>query len=404
MLISCRASNPTVSSGATGVTAVTRADAVLPSPTPTPKPIGPARISTPEPASTIPFLSMDMLDVSDGWALAFNAILRTTDGGHHWTNVTPHEISLNTSQEVDASFFRSVQEGWIAIGSVNQRSSTRVFHTRDGGKTWTRATLGGSPPAGVTSITFVDPVHGWLMAGGGGAMGSAPAAIYQTHDSGKHWTKEAMVSPEQLEDHGLTFGGDKNGLVFQDQTTGWMTGSTHPGIPTHAWLYVTHDGGQSWHPQQLPIPKALSSTHLVFTEPPLTFTSGLSLLPVGFSAANGDSPFTALFYTSQASGQEWEPMTSIPNLTSPRLVYSFIDATNGWIIAGDKLYHTLDGAHSWTAIKPTPSLRNAFQIDFVTNQMGWALIANDGRDAYSDLLLTTDGGRVWTTLSPRVTK
>ena len=89
--------------------------------------------------------------------------------------------------------------------------------------------------------------------------------------------------------------GDKSGLSFVNETTGWATGFT--AADNFAWLYITHDGGVTWQHQAIPLPANASQ---VSTIPPVFF---------------------------------------------------FVSQTQGWAIdSAQVLYQTTDGGQTWTKV------------------------------------------------------
>src|SRR5207247_11068228 len=97
-----------------------------------------------------------MIDGRTGWALSKHAVLRTTDGGSHWQNVSPPHTKL--TQDSIADFF-STSLAWIAIPRTNA-ATTQILHTADGGQTWQRTTIQAAFPR---QSSFIDSQHGWLL-------------------------------------------------------------------------------------------------------------------------------------------------------------------------------------------------------------------------------------------------
>ena len=71
---------------------------------------------------------------------------------------------------------------------------------------------------------------------------------------------------------------------------------------------------------------------------------------------------------------------------------SFVDADNGWALAGwdgqHDLYRTRDGGSTWSLILPDAPILGS--LAFATPDRGWAAAAAGAR-----LVTTTDGGRTW---------
>ncbi|HEU5199631.1 MAG TPA: YCF48-related protein [Ktedonobacterales bacterium] len=73
----------------------------------------------------------DVLDAQHWWIVQDADLWMTSDGGQHWSKLTPGGPFQNTN-ELD---FISSQEGW-AIGESTSSSSV-LLHTTNGGQTWT---------------------------------------------------------------------------------------------------------------------------------------------------------------------------------------------------------------------------------------------------------------------------
>jgi len=43
----------------------------------------------------VPLKGIRMLDTSNGWALSAQSVLKTTDGGVHWQDMTPANAAIN---------------------------------------------------------------------------------------------------------------------------------------------------------------------------------------------------------------------------------------------------------------------------------------------------------------------
>jgi len=93
-------------------------------------------------------LSLRMIDATNGWALTVNPVLRTTDGGSHWTNVTPPHTSF--SKGSGAEFF-TASLAWVA---TQQADATTVHILADDG--WW-AELAAS--SGSNSLRQTDDLH-----------------------------------------------------------------------------------------------------------------------------------------------------------------------------------------------------------------------------------------------------
>jgi hypothetical protein len=86
--------------------------------------------------------SLHMLKELDGWAITDNAILRTTDGGSTWYNVSPQGVT-NFGYSTGNTFLNASQ-AWVLVADANDpMGSGMLYRTSDGGLTWTFYPLSG---------------------------------------------------------------------------------------------------------------------------------------------------------------------------------------------------------------------------------------------------------------------
>jgi len=118
-------------------------------------------------------------------------IIRTTDGGAHWTEVPPANIPPAIDGE--AAFAASgtsivVQgnrNGWIGTGG----GAARVFRTEDAGMTWKVAptpVINGAA-AGIFSVAFRDSMNGVAVGGDYQKEKESSANFVITNDGGQTW-------------------------------------------------------------------------------------------------------------------------------------------------------------------------------------------------------------------------
>ncbi len=345
-------------------------------------PINPTSILKEDESS---FTSIHMVDAITGWASTKESILRTVDGGENWTDVKPKNVS---GQINGPMFCQDDQTAWIIY---TQESSPKiiVYRTKDGGGNWESVQISRTYNTQVTSLSFSDSTHGWLLASYGGAAGSELVDVFKTSDGGASWKQTASVNPKQEIPNGIPFPGDKTGLTFADQKNGWITGYW---AADSVWFYTTHDGGLTWAFQSIPIPKGYHTEGgSVGTHSPQFFGSKEGVLPVVF---RGQNPPALMLYTTQDGGISWNAtppvQSALESLESFRgFQWSIVDAQHSFVSDGYKLYYTSDGSHSFVSITPNINFKNLQQLDFVSEQLGLAII--DGI-----LWKTNDGGHIWT--------
>lgn len=216
-------------------------------------------------------------------------LLRTEDGGRHWSHLAAPDINgdaitfvdpfhgrLIHSQNPCKSFclqrlyatadggvtwrliraaprfafttmsWLSPQRGWI--GGGNPRSCvSSIFATDDGGKSWTRQ-LALPRHCGVMEVKMLDARRGWAIGGmdsGHCSMGGCDDyTLYRTVDGGKHWTTE-LASPRRWWDVGQAYGGFPGPPLFVTARYGWVPFDTGAG-PGTGGIAITTDGGHTW--------------------------------------------------------------------------------------------------------------------------------------------------------------
>ncbi len=163
------------------------------------------------------------IDAQHGWIVgggydpyvhrSRGVVLRTTDGGATWQPEPTALVPLLRRIHMD-----NVREGW-AVGDMSPLSTSGVFFTRDGGKTWSGA--GGQLPAGVTAADFLSPSEA-VCADGRGHVVRLENRLVQA-------TPTAAFGLRSVRDLQLT----RNGY-------GWLVGDG-------GLVRRTTDGGRSWH-------------------------------------------------------------------------------------------------------------------------------------------------------------
>jgi len=334
--------------------------------------------------------SLHMLDTTTGWALNEHGVLRTTDGGSHWKNVTPPSTILTRESITD---FLTASIASIATPQTNNAQTTQVLHTADGGQTWQRATIQVPFPR---QISFIDSQHGWLLSSWQQPGGAAePVSVFRTTDGGKVWMNVATALFSDATPPGrLPYGGQKTGIRFRNTSTGWVTGTVT--VNDLAWLYVTHDAGSTWNQQTLPLPSGVPSAQLSIISPTF-FSATDGILPVTFSDLVTGSGIATDIYTTHDGGSSWQSSTPVHAALS---ILDVLDMQHGWATDGTMLYSTSDGGQHWTKLSPSTSFKQVTHLNFVSSTVGWA-ISRQGNSS-SFLLKTIDGGQTWTPNSPTI--
>jgi photosystem II stability/assembly factor-like uncharacterized protein len=321
-----------------------------------------------------------------GWVATVKQVLRTTDGGAHWSDVTPDQAreALRSTPLGSAVAFGGPDQAWL-VPAVDAKES-RVFRTSDGGRTWEASEpvpLGGWPG----QLAFIDSQHGWLLLHLGGAAGSEAVRLLQSSDGGMHWNEVANANFGNQPAGSISAGCGKRGFTFVDARTGWLAGSCAGGPP---FLYVSEDGGRAWQRQSLPPPAGYPVTFAgdIAVDPPIFVSRQEGVLPVSWTTDKGEPG--EVLYVTHDGGQSWKATSFVPGRVNAILNRTDWFAVGDAKLGGDgKLYRTLDGGGTWTPLTTHGSLEGVQQFDFVNDKVGWAR-------KRSVLLKTTDGGRTWT--------
>ena len=167
-------------------------------------------------------------------------VLASTTGGRTWSIARTDRMPDAEADE----FAHATGTSLVAIGphdawfgTVRTGSNSRVFHTRDGGRSWTAATVPilveTEQEFGVASLVFWDRHNG--MAVGGGVppqpgQPEEPSVAAVTHDGGRTWTLAGQLSGFRINAARVPAHTAKTAVAVGP------TGSD-----------VTTDGGQTWH-------------------------------------------------------------------------------------------------------------------------------------------------------------
>lgn len=258
-----------------------------------------------------------------------------------------------------------------------------VLHTIDGGRHWTRETIGGAGGLDLRAIAATSD----LVAH---AMSIADSSrIYRTTDGGKSWRLRWAATRKGTFLDAIRFWDAQHGIAMSDPVDGRFL------------IVTTDDGGESW--QELPaerIPPALPGEGAFAA-------SGTCLTVYGdfdvWLASGGGS--VARLYHSSDRGRTWTVHDTPIRAGVPSAgIFSvaFRDARHGVIAGGDyqqpalrgrNLAVTSDGGATWTLADSAASpagYRSA--VAYVPGTEGRTLIAV----GLSGTDISRDGGRSWT--------
>ncbi|GEM_PF-248123 len=319
-----------------------------------------------------------MKDAFNGWAIGDSYLLRTTNGGSTWMNVSPPNAVFTNGA---TGFFSSSSTGWLLTGE------NKLYRTTNGGSTWTAYSV----PFGNGYIQFTDSYHGFVLSGEGSGMNKQAVALYKTNDGGATWVKNYDNTPT-LPNPGtsLPFSGHKSGMTFRDSLTGWVSGD----IPMDgfAYFYRTSDAGKNWIQQPLALPAGYESA-FVSTASPSFFGIYNAVLPVWLGKMEGRDLF---IYSTTNGGISWSRSSGYSRGAD---FVDFVTSKNGFAWDHSGVFHvTANAGGTWTQVSPNVNFGNDFRgMDFVSTTTGWVIQRHV--DNSTSLYKTTDGAATWTLLS-----
>jgi photosystem II stability/assembly factor-like uncharacterized protein len=359
-----------------------------PTPTATPTPtstLAPPTVAPPPVVSSPQIRKLFMMDSANGWAIGNSYVLRTTDGGATWYNVS---ISITGISSIKNGFFQNASKGWVIATTFTDVERTYLFRTTNGGSTWTTYTI----PFNGGYMQFLNDTNGFVLAGDLIGMQKHPVSLYQTSDGGATWTLKFAHDPNQPT-NGLPVSGHKNGMTFRDTTRGWVGGDVP--ISGAVYLYRTDNGGVTWSQQPMAVPAGYESAYVTTTAPTF-FGANDAILPVWMTIGTGMRDL--FLYVTHDGGMTWSRSSAFARNGDFVSFPSLRDALS--YDRADVFHVTNDAGNSWRTVTPNVLFsRLAYQIfdlDFISTTTGWFTIGQ--QDGSSSLYRTSDGGATWTLL------
>jgi photosystem II stability/assembly factor-like uncharacterized protein len=230
-------------------------------------------------AGSATITAIDIVDANVVWAIAgsrvsplnaFNQFTRTTNGGATWV---PGSLGTSGRYPVGLSAV-DANNAWVAMRTAPGNANGALFHTADGGQTWSQQPQAFALGSKAVGLHFFDLTHGVAIADPVGGI----FAVYTTADGGATWqqvpatampaalTGEAGAIKTVVGTGGSIWFGTSAGRIFRsaDEGLSWQVSSTSlqeigmlsfndelSGIAindsfSYTDIRTTRDGGVTW--------------------------------------------------------------------------------------------------------------------------------------------------------------
>lgn len=279
------------------------------------------------------FRGLSAVSRSTAWlAGTRGTVLRTTDGGATWRNVSPPGAAELQFRDIEA--FDARRAVVLAIG---EGEASRVYRTDDGGATWTESFRNTDARAFYDCMTFFDRRHGLAMSD----PVDGKFRILSTRDGGRSWkVLPSDRMPAALEGE-AGFAASGQCLVSSGPKDVWLA----TGGAARARVLHSGDRGLTWTAADTPIP-AGDPARGVFA---LAFRDRAHGLAVGGDYRPDQTSPQAGARTSDA-GRGWQPATTPP--PAYRSGVAWLPHSRGAALAvgptGTDL--TTDGGRTWRTV------------------------------------------------------
>ncbi|MDO0938213.1 oxidoreductase [Streptomyces sp. DG2A-72] len=221
-------------------------------------------------------------------------VLRTTDGGANWRNVSPPGAAELEFRDVEA--FDARRAVVLAIG---EGEASRVYRTEDGGATWTESFRNTDARAFYDCMTFFDRRHGLALSD----PVDGKFRILSTSDGGRSWKVLPDTGMPAALDGEFGFAASGQCLVAAGPKDVWLA----TGGGAHARVLHSADRGRTWTATDTPIP-AGDPARGVFA---LAFRDRTHGLAVGGDYRPDQASPRAAARTADG-GRSWQPAAQPP--------------------------------------------------------------------------------------------
>jgi photosystem II stability/assembly factor-like uncharacterized protein/DNA-binding CsgD family transcriptional regulator len=264
-----------------------------------------------------------------------SSVLRTTDGGLHWNEVTTTPYQLTTLSVTPGNAW-AIGEGCPSAQSPCA-GNLHLITSVDSGDIWDTSLLPIS--AFATDLSRPTANDAWIATS---PTGPGNAQIIVTHDAGQTW--QNLPQPENG-------AGAEQRIFFRSATLGWLLVGSEPGAGSQPKeVFSTNDGGQTWI--HLTGSLGFGTGGVPTSSPGQGISVGGYVGPVVFTSDTEGwiaSPRGGLLHTSDG-GANWSLSLMDDNLSGSGV--QFVDRDHGWTLDPINFWSTSDGGDTWQRTSP----------------------------------------------------
>ena len=299
---------------------------------------------------------------------ATDALIKSTDGGESWIDITPSGLSDNWLKNVEVA---PLDHNTIIVCS----SYDRVMRSTDGGANWEEANQGITGANRRAQTLTSDHETGIIY------LGMYAGGIYRSTDDGASWEKISYnVTGAQMLD-----------ISVNMRNPDTLFAATKNGI------YMSVDGAAIWEYVELDYPDSNYYFNWVNVE---VDPYDPSYVYANYSGRSG-SGYNMALYRSTDGGATWESFTQGLPLESTRTEIAVADYGNGarrlFMGSWEGLFRSDNLGESWSLCQGglPPDIRCAYALNVSRVNPDLVYVGDWGEGLYK----STDGGMSWAPLA-----
>ena len=299
-------------------------------------PVTPLWLAQASPTS-LSLFSVKTVDANVAWAAGGNGgatepvVLRTTDGGLSWNDVTGNLTALDAYcvTAIDAT------HAWIGTGSG------AIYATLNGGASWFAEPYPGTQSPFIDGVWFFDANNGYAMGDPAGQASGDKFIVLKTTNGGQTWSHLAnepvIVAGEA---------GWNNSFWWTDINHGWFG-------TNQSRVWRTVDGGSTWSSAGS---GAANSYGVAFRDA----NYGIAVHDGGVAGRTTDG------------GVSWTT-TLLPQSVSLTAVSYPPGSPSAWVTTGLEMYRTPNDGASWVNQALYPIAGGLQHVSVIDTSTGWAV-------------------------------